>query len=240
MTTQNHILIFCDGACSGNPGPGGWGAIVCLPSEEVFELGGAASNTTNNQMELSASIAALKSIQDLDGPVKLCTDSTYVIQGITKWIYGWLQKDWKTAEGNEVSNRSLWKQLFQVASKRKGENKISWHYVRGHIGIAGNERADEIAVAFSQNKNISLYRGALKDYPLSILDLPEDTSLPNSSSYKKSKSKALCYLSLVGGKVERHNTWPECEARVKGVSSAKFKKAMSEEEEKEILKNWGA
>ncbi len=242
MENKNSILIFCDGACSGNPGPGGWGSIVCLSSQasqELWELGGYQAKTTNNQMELTAAIEALRSIASIDGAVKLCTDSTYVIQGITQWVWGWLRKNWKTAEGNEVSNRPLWEKLFELSSQRKNENQISWHYVRGHIGIAGNERADEIAVSFSQQKPVSLFRGNLKDYPLDILNIPEDTNLPTSSSHKKTKTKALAYLSLIAGKLERHNTWPECEARVKGVSSAKFKKVMSEEEEKQILKSWG-
>ncbi len=232
------IVIFCDGACSGNPGPGGWGAIVSLSSNEVYELGGAQSNTTNNQMELRATIESLRSICKFSGPVNLYTDSTYVIQGITKWIWGWKQKNWKTAEGNEVSNRELWEELFEVVSVRGKQNHVSWHYVRGHQGIAGNERVDEIAVAFSKNKNITLYQGSSEDYSFDLQQIPADTDLPVSSG-KKSASKPYSYLSLVNGKVERHKTWAECEARVKGVSATKFKKAMSAEDEKAILKSWG-
>lgn len=232
------ILIFCDGACSGNPGPGGWGAIVCLASNEVYELGGGDSKTTNNQMELRATIESLRSISEIKGPVNLYTDSTYVIQGITKWIWGWKQKNWKTAEGNEVSNREFWEELFEIVSIRGKQNLVSWHYVRGHQGIPGNERVDEIAVAFSKNKNITLYRGSSEDYSFDLQQIPADTSLPVSSG-KKSGSKPYSYLSLVNGKVERHKTWAECEMRVKGVPATKFKKAMSEEEEKAILKSWG-
>jgi len=236
---QESILIFCDGACSGNPGPGGWGAIVCLASGEVSELGGAQAHTTNNQMELSAAIEALQSIALHSGSVKLYTDSTYVIQGITKWIWAWKQRAWKTLEGNEVSNREYWEKLSALISQRGKENTVEWHYVRGHVGTPGNERVDAIAVAFCQHKKIELYRGTLKNYPFNLLQIPEDTSLPASSFQKKSKTKAYSYLSLVGNQVLRHSTWAECEARVKGVSSAKFKKAMSEEEEKLILQNWG-
>lgn len=239
--TQDSILIFCDGACSGNPGPGGWGSILVFPSGEVRELGGHESNTTNNQMELSATIEALKSISAKTGKVKIYTDSTYVIQGITQWIWAWKQKDWKTAEGKEVSNRNLWEKLFDCVSKRGKDNGISWHYVRGHQGIPGNERVDEIAVAFSLKKTIELFSGNLKDYSHDIFQLPEDTSLPSSSSKSSQgkKAKAYSYLSLVNGKVERHKTWAECEARVKGVPSTKFKKATSEEDEKSILRSWG-
>lgn len=240
MASIQNILIFSDGACSGNPGPGGWGAILCLPSGEVRELGGSQARTTNNQMEMAAAIEALRTVAALPGKIEFYTDSTYVIQGITKWIWGWKQRGWKTAEGNEVSNRGLWESLFELVSARGKQNGITWHYVRGHVGTAGNERADEIAVAFAQSKAIPLYSGRFADYPHDLLKLPADTSLPSSSSSGKSKGKAHSYLSLVHGKAQRHASWAECEARVKGVPAAKFKKAMSEAEEKAILSSWGA
>ena len=108
MLNENSIIIFCDGACSGNPGPGGWGAIVALPTGEVRELGGASPLTTNNKMELTAAIEALRFVEALPLPATLCTDSTYVIKGVTQWITRWKIRGWKTATGEPVANRELW------------------------------------------------------------------------------------------------------------------------------------
>ncbi len=234
----NSILIFTDGACSGNPGAGGWGAIVVTPDGHVKELGGADPETTNNRMEMMATIRALASIRDQDLKVQFYTDSTYVIRGITQWIWGWKKNNWKNAEGNEVSNKDLWEKLHTLVLDRGTKGKIEWLYSRGHVGIPGNERCDEIAVAFSKSKWIDLYEGDLLKYPVAIFDLPEDTSLPEMKP-KKEKKKAHSYLSYLNGDVYRHSTWAECERRVKGQSGAKFKKAMSASDEKQILTDWG-
>lgn len=235
---KNSILIFTDGACSGNPGPGGWAAVIAFPEGEVRELGGPKDQTTNNEMELSAAIRALKSITSREEPVTLYTDSTYVIRGITQWIWGWKKNAWKNAEGEDVRNREHWEELSRLVSARKGESKVEWKYSRGHIGTPGNERCDEIAVAFSQKKWIDLYEGPLLQYPIAIYDVPEDSTLPEMKP-KQEKKAAYSYLSLLGGSVCRHRDWGSCERRVKGQSGAKFKKAMSPAEEKEILQSWG-
>lgn len=235
---HQSILIFTDGACSGNPGPGGWGAVVTLPEGEVKELGGAKDHTTNNEMELRATIEALKHIRKDKRVVFFYTDSTYVIRGITQWVWGWRKNNWKTAEGNEVSNRESWEKLFTLVMDRGTEGKINWLYSRGHVGTPGNERCDVIAVAFSQKKWIELYEGPLLKYPIAIYDVPEDSSLPEMRP-KTEKKVAYSYLSVVGSQVYRHKDWASCERRVKGQSGAKFKKAMSASEEKEILKTWG-
>ena len=120
---------------------------------------------------------------------------------------------------------------------RKAESKINWLYSRGHCGTPGNERCDEIAVAFSQKKWIELYRGPLLKYPIAIHDLPEDTGLPEMRP-KQEKKKAYSYLSVVSGVVCRHWDWASCERRVKGKSGAKFKKAMSSSDEIKILEDW--
>lgn len=235
----NDILIFTDGACSGNPGPGGWGAIVATPEGEVQELGGADPTTTNNRMEMMATIQALKSIRDRkDRQVQFYTDSTYVIRGITQWIWAWRKRQWQTAEGNEVSNRDLWEKLFDLVMARGSEGKIHWNYSRGHVGTPGNERCDEIAVAFSKGSWVDLYKGPLLKYQVAVFDLPEDTSLPEMRP-KEEKKVAHSYLSYLNGEVYRHSTWPQCEARVKGRSGAKFKKAMSASDEAKILRDWG-
>jgi len=235
---MQSILIFTDGACSGNPGPGGWAAVIAVPEGQVQEIGGYKDHTTNNEMELTATIEALKKIRNRHEPVSFYTDSTYVIRGITQWIWGWMKKGWKTAEGNEVSNQKCWKELYSLVRDRGTEGKIEWLYSRGHVGTPGNERCDEIAVAFSQRRWIELYNGPLLKYSLAIYDVPEDSSLPEMRP-KQEKKVAHSYLSNIGGSVYRHRDWASCERRVKGKSGALFKKAMSEAEEPTILKAWG-
>lgn len=232
------ILIYTDGACSGNPGPGGWGVIVVRPDGRVRELGGAESMTTNNQMEVYGTIAALREVRDDDGPVLLCTDSTYVIRGITQWIWGWQKRGWKTAEGGDVVNRELWQELAREVRARQDRGKITWRYVRGHIGVPGNERVDRIAVEFSKGARVRLFSGSLLNYSVAVHDLPPEEALPEPKP-KQEKKAAYSYLSLLGGTPMRHATWPECERRVKGQPGAKFKKATSAEDEVAILKSWG-
>ena len=134
-----RVTIFTDGACSGNPGPGGWGAIL-IYGEHRKELCGGVRTTTNNQMELTAAIEGLDALK-FPSIVDLHTDSTYVRDGITKWIHGWKRNGWKTAAKKPVKNADLWKQL-DAAQKR---HEISWHWVKGHAGHPENERADELA-----------------------------------------------------------------------------------------------
>jgi ribonuclease HI len=235
---MQSIVIFSDGACSGNPGPGGWAAVIALPEGEIYELGGRYDHTTNNEMELLATIEGLAKIKQRKETVFFYTDSTYVIRGITQWIWGWMKKGWKTAEGNDVSNQELWKKLYTLVKARGPEGKVEWLYSRGHVGTPGNERCDEIAVAFSQKKWIDLYQGPLLKYPIAIYDVPEDSSLPEMRP-KQEKKVAYSYLSKIGSEVYRHRDWASCERRVKGKSGALFKKAMSATEEPEILKSWG-
>ncbi len=233
------IIAFADGASSGNPGPGGWGAIIATPEGHVTELGGGYPEVTNNQMELMGTIQTLSKLKGVPGEVGIYTDSTYVIQGITKWIWAWRNRGWKTAEGKDVSNADLWKKLFALVAARGKEGKVAWHYVRGHSGVPGNERVDEIAVLFSKGKRPSLYDGPLLRYEIPIHDLPDDTSVPERSMVRPEKVAAHSYLSLVNDKPMRHATWKDCEARVKGRSGAKFKKALAPQDESKILAEWG-
>lgn len=234
---KEKIVIHTDGACSGNPGPGGWGAIVAFPEGTVRELGGGVFGTTNNKMELEAVISALYFIRDRGENVIIFTDSTYVIRGITQWIWGWLKKGWLNSQGEPVANTDQWKELQRLVQDR-GAKTLSWHYVRGHQGTLGNERCDQIAVAFSKNQYCNLYSGPLLKYEFNPHDVPDDTSLPEIKPPKE-KTAAHSYLSVVHGKAQRHSSWPECERRVKGVSGAKFKKTTSAENEEEILMSWG-
>lgn len=133
------IVIYTDGACSGNPGPGGWGAILMSGSHRK-EIHGGEAHTTNNRMELMAVIAALEALK-FASDIELFTDSQYVKNGITEWIHGWKRNGWKTADKKPVKNAELWQQLDE-ARKR---HKIEWKWVKGHAGHPENERADELA-----------------------------------------------------------------------------------------------
>lgn len=133
------IEIFTDGACSGNPGPGGWGAILRKGDSEK-ELFGGEALTTNNRMEMMAVIEALRALK---GPVqaRVHTDSQYVQKGISEWIHGWKRRGWKTANKEPVKNEDLWREMDRLAA----QHKIEWIWVKGHAGHAENERADELA-----------------------------------------------------------------------------------------------
>jgi ribonuclease HI len=234
----DQAVIYSDGACSGNPGPGGWGAIVAF-GERVKELGGGSRVTTNNKMEMTAVLEALRYAANLPQAPKeiLCyTDSTYLIRGITQWAWGWRKNGWKTSSGDEVLNRDIWEEMTAILGKLKG-SKVSWLYVRGHMGTPGNERCDEIAVAFSRAQSPRLYDGAITNYFFDIQEPPPVEDLPAIKNYEK--RSAYSYLSLVGGHLRRHKDWPSCERRVKGQSGARFKKAMDPLQEKEILASWG-
>lgn len=234
----HSILIYTDGACSGNPGPGGWGCVIATPEGQVKELGGSKDATTNNEMELMATIRALQYVRDMHISVHFYTDSTYVIRGITQWIWGWKRKGWKTAEGNDVANKEHWQSLLALTSARGTKAPIAWKYSRGHVGTPGNERCDEIAVRFSKHQWADLFEGSLLQYPIAIYDVPPDCELPEMRP-KEVKVPAYSYLSYLSGEVYRHRDWASCERRVKGKSGAKFKKAMSAADESEILKTWG-
>jgi ribonuclease HI len=138
---MSRVVIHTDGACSGNPGPGGWGAII-RDGGNVHELKGGEAATTNNRMELLAAISALESLPDAT-PAELHTDSQYLRDGITKWMQNWKKNGWRTRDKSPVKNVDLWKRLEAAAER----HHVSWHWVRGHIGHDENERADELARA---------------------------------------------------------------------------------------------
>lgn len=135
------IEIYTDGACRGNPGRGGWGATLRY-GEHYRELSGAEAQTTNNRMELTAVIEALRALKR-HSKVALYTDSEYVRRGITEWVSAWKQRGWKTADRKPVKNQDLWETLDQLASG----HQIEWHWVKGHSGVPGNERVDALANA---------------------------------------------------------------------------------------------
>lgn len=230
---KNKIVVFSDGASKGNPGPGGFGAVVVFPDGKVIELGGSESHTTNNRMELSGALSALSAVPDNQLPIIVYTDSKYVINGMTAWIYGWQKNGWQTKDRRDVSNRDLWEKL---ANASKGQ-KIVWNYVGGHVGIAGNERCDEIADALATGQKVDLFTGSLSDYKVNIMDLGHSEEKKATKSNKN--AKAYSYLSIVDGVLKIDKTWPECEARVKGKKGVRFQKSVSPENESEIIKSWG-
>ncbi len=140
MTADGEtIVIYSDGACSGNPGPGGWGAVLVSGSHRK-ELSGGEAETTNNRMELTAAIMALEALKR-PGKVRLFTDSAYVKNGITSWIEGWKRNGWRTAAKTPVKNAELWRRLEAARAR----HEIEWRWLKGHAGDAGNERADKLA-----------------------------------------------------------------------------------------------
>jgi ribonuclease HI len=133
------VEIYSDGACRGNPGPGGWGAVLRYNLKEK-ELWGGEASTTNNRMELMAAIRALEALKRRSR-VKLYTDSLYVMKGISQWIHDWKRRGWRTADKKPVKNEDLWRRLEQLAA----QHDVEWHWVRGHAGHPENERADKLA-----------------------------------------------------------------------------------------------
>jgi ribonuclease HI len=136
---MKQVIIYTDGACRGNPGPGGWGALIKFESAEK-EIFGGQPDTTNNQMELSAAIEGLAALKE-PCSVELFTDSKYVMDGITQWIQNWKKNNWRTAAKKDVKNKELWQKLDQLIS----QHQVQWHWVKGHSGDAGNETADLLA-----------------------------------------------------------------------------------------------
>jgi len=136
---MSAVVIYTDGACRGNPGPGGWGAVLTSGGHER-ELNGAERLTTNNRMELTAAIRALAALKR-PCEIQLYTDSQYVRKGITEWVAQWKKRDWRTADRKPVKNVDLWQELEREIER----HQIEWHWVKGHAGVPGNERADRLA-----------------------------------------------------------------------------------------------
>lgn len=169
--TRQIKCFYTDGACIGNPGPGGWGTLVYFTDGSIYEMGGAEAATTNNRMEMQGAIQALKVLRasGQTQPVTLYTDSEYVKNGITKWVKGWKKKGWKTAQGKEVLNQDLWETLDELNSPL-----VDWQYVRGHSGNEGNERCDVIARSFALGKPLPLEQALTFDTAQSIMSTAEE------------------------------------------------------------------
>lgn len=236
-SNQKEIIVFTDGASLGNPGPGGYGAVIVFQDlDEVVELGGSKLNTTNNEMEMTAALSALAYLSHNNLPVHIYTDSAYLINGITKWVYGWEKNGWQTANDEPVSHERIWKDMVSLIRARGTSGKVSWHKVAGHAGMPGNERVDAIATGFGKGHMVDLYRGRLSQYHTNVLEFEYDEKV--SATKSRGKTAAYSYLSLVDGVAMRHRDWASCEKRVKG-KHAKFKKAVSQQDELSILVDWG-
>ncbi len=235
---MSKTIIFTDGSSRGNPGPGGWGAIVAfdaLREARVRELGGRHTNTTNNRMELTAVIEAIDFAisKNLTEDIMLYTDSEYVKKGATEWIHGWQRNNWRTSTKGEVLNKDLWERLAGLLPKVKIEFKV----IPGHFGIAGNERCDVIATTYADNNPDKLFNDVADKYKVN-LDVSKQKFAPAGTKSKSSSKKAYSYVSAIDGVVKIHKTWVECEARVRGKSNARYKKSFSKEDEGEIVKSF--
>ncbi len=237
-SNSTNTTIFTDGSSRGNPGPGGWGAVVIENGAQVTELGGHEKMTTNNRMEIMACYQGLSHALK-DSEITVLTDSSYVINGITKWIKGWKRNGWITKTKDEVLNRDLWEKLDVAAAGKR----VTWKYVGGHIGIVGNERCDHIATDFADGNDVKLYRGPLSEYDLpNILDISYDNVKASSkkSDSSRSRAQAYSYVSSVDGVIETHRTWAECEKRVKGTKGARYKKSLNIADEAQIMAEFEA
>ena len=213
---MNSVDIITDGACSGNPGRGGWAAII-IDGTRHTEYSGADTHTTNNRMELQAAITGLQHAPT-QRPLRVITDSQYLINGITKWVKGWQKNGWKTREGQPVENRDLWELLITVNGPH-----VSWQHVKGHAGHPLNERANTLA---------QQQAGSGTGSPLPA---PDSNTLRVPST---STSAFPCYLSLIGSILQRHATWESCQRTVHGVSGAKFKKVANQQQLDAQLQLW--
>ena len=193
--------IYTDGACTGNPGPGGWGVVVYFSDGEIYELGGGEAQTTNNRMEMQAAISALKLLATVkqSEPITLYTDSEYLIKGITQWVKGWKKKNWKTTAGKPVLNQDIWETLDQLNNPL-----VKWQHVRGHAGNVGNERCDVIARGFAIGKPPSLRLLSLSDSDKSSLDsqLPvaevsDSDAIPTRISKKTQPSCSASNITMM-------------------------------------------
>jgi ribonuclease HI len=234
-------IIFTDGSSRGNPGPGGWGALLISSEEKnsrVAELGGREDHTTNNRMELMAALRALEYAEErkLPAPIEIRTDSAYLLNGITMWVFGWEKNGWKTKEGEPVQNQDIWQELAPLSYRLKKLTDLTWKKVAGHAGDLGNERVDEIATSYADGGHPLLFSGPKSEYERLFGDMLEPALY--SSPKNRKNAIAYSYVSSINGEVFAHKTWPECESRVKGKKGAKYKKVFSKEEEEALVSEW--
>jgi ribonuclease HI len=245
---KNKLTIYTDGASRGNPGPGGWAAVILTGEKDgdaAMEIAGNAKKATNNQMELAAVEAVLSDSGALswDGDVVVLSDSMYVINGMTKWAKGWERNGWITSTKTPVENKGQWQNLLKLM-KEYG-TRLSIEKVKGHAGDLYNERCDELAVDAALEKKPVLFSGKIKEYRnfLNENGYSEigtnklSTAAKKTSSAKKGEA-AYSYVSMVGGVVHADKIWADCERRVKGKKGAKYKKVFSKAEETALIQDY--
>jgi len=250
---KDEIIIYTDGSSLGNPGPAGWGSVLIVNGEKVIELGGREKESTNNRMEITGALEALKLIEKRKIESKkiiVHADSSYVLNGITMWIHAWVKNNWVTKTKESVLNRDLWEALYKVSSNLSHKYKIEWVKVAGHSGVHVNERCDKIATSFAGDNTTILFVGSTKDYEKLFgvsLEDHKSKKIKQSSSptpgvgqkkKKTAKGAGYSYVSMVSGKIHVDKTWGACEKRVKGKSGAKYKKVFSKEEESDLVALW--
>jgi ribonuclease HI len=231
MKSKSNLWIaYTDGAASGNPGPGGWGFLLVSPGGAVLERSGGNPATTSNRMELAAAAEAADTvrIRDPKGSLVIRTDSKYVCDGFEKGLARWPKSGWKTIAGTPVQHQDLWEILLEL------RERVRFEKIPGHAGYAPNERVDALAVAASQGRSADREWTADQSY-----SIPREVLLGDIPRESLKKWGSPIYLSLMGGKLERHSTWAECEKRVKGQGAAKFKKVQTDAEEARTLELWG-
>jgi len=225
VAKERNLVVYTDGACLGNPGPGGWAAVL-VRGEQVEEIGGREEHTTNNRMELRAAIEGLRRARPGDR-VLVVTDSRYVHDGISRWIHSWKRKGWRKADGGAVLNRDLWEDLDRLCSRP--DVRVSWEHVRGHAGHVYNERCDHLATAFARGEEPELRSG----------DGSWITGTGRPEARVPDGWRFPLYVSSVDGRVELHRSWAECAARVKGASGARYRKVKGPGELEAVLEGWG-
>lgn len=241
---NKEVIIYTDGSSRGNPGPGGYGFICIYPNDademRIDEEGGREELTTNNRMELKAVIEALKFFdgyyaKNTEISYEIRLDSSYVLNGATKWLHGWKAKNWISSTKEEVKNIDLWQEMDSVL---KGK-EIKWTLLKGHSEIYGNERCDEIATSFADGKTPELYSGFLAEYKdaeellmINVRSQQHEGKVKNKSN---KSSPTYSYVSKVNGKIHLDKTWEECKNRVHKTKGALYKKSVSKINEAEIV-----
>jgi len=228
---MHGLVAYTDGACLGNPGPGGWGVRILYADGTVCELGGKVAATTNNRMELQAAIAALQMLHT-SPQVTIFTDSRYVIDGVTKWLRAWRRRGWVTSTNTPVKNRDLWMALESLSHPG-----VRWQHVYGHRGDPNNERVDTIARACAAGACPPLFcgRSGAPDDPVVVPTAttlpPRTVSEPPARAHVPARAPTPAYyVSIVHGTAALDTDWPACAARVRGVSGAQYRKVRTREE----------
>jgi ribonuclease HI len=224
-------IAYTDGACRGNPGPGGWGVRILYPDGGVRELGGRAAATTNNRMELQAAIEALQLLHSYP-QVVIFTDSRYLIDGLTKWLPAWRRRGWLTTTHTPVKNRDLWMTL-----ERLSHPGVRWQHVRGHSGDPNNERVDTIARACAAGGCPVLFCGQagtpsdpIQISPVAALSTPLGSKTIVALHASAPATSPTRYISIVQGNVAIDMDWATCAARVRGAPGARYRKVRTPEE----------